>query len=48
MMTYNSLVWDNFPEIQSKVNVAKNERKKLENKTGKNVITGENFLKPKK
>ena len=28
--------------------IAKNARKELENKTGKNVITGENFLKPKK
>ena len=28
--------------------IAKNARKELESKTGKNVITGENFLKPKK
>ena len=28
--------------------IAKNARKALESKTGKNVITGENFLKPKK
>ena len=28
--------------------IAKNARKELEAKTGKNVITGENFLKPKK
>ncbi|MFN8432030.1 MAG: Bro-N domain-containing protein [Spirosomataceae bacterium] len=28
--------------------VAKNARKELEAKTGKNVVTGENFLKPKK
>jgi hypothetical protein len=28
--------------------VAKNARKELESKTGKNVITGENFLPPKK
>ena len=27
--------------------IAKNARKELESKTGKNVITGENFLKPK-
>jgi len=28
--------------------VAKNARKELESKTGKNVVTGENFLPPKK
>lgn len=28
--------------------IAKNARKALESKTGKNVVTGENFLKPKK
>ena len=28
--------------------IAKNARKELEAKTGKNVVTGENFLKPKK
>jgi hypothetical protein len=28
--------------------IAKNARKELEAQTGKNVITGENFLKPKK
>jgi DNA-damage-inducible protein D len=28
--------------------VAKNARKELESKTGKNVITGENFLPPKR
>jgi hypothetical protein len=28
--------------------VAKNARKELESKTGKNVITGENFLPPTK
>ena len=28
--------------------IAKNARQELESKTGKNVITGENFLKPKK
>lgn len=28
--------------------VAKNARKELEMKTGKNVVTGENFLPPKK
>jgi len=27
--------------------VAKNARKELESKTGKNVVTGENFLPPK-
>ncbi len=29
-------------------NIAKNARKELEDKTGKSVVTGENFLKPKK
>jgi DNA-damage-inducible protein D len=28
--------------------VAKNARKELESKTGKSVVTGENFLPPKK
>jgi len=28
--------------------IAKNARKALEDKTGKSVVTGENFLKPKK
>jgi len=28
--------------------VAKNARKELESKTGKNVLTGENFLAPSK
>jgi DNA-damage-inducible protein D len=28
--------------------IAKNARKELEAKTGKNVVTGENFLPPKK
>lgn len=28
--------------------IAKNARKELEDKTGKSVITGENFLPPKK
>ena len=29
-------------------NIAKNARQALESKTGKSVITGENFFKPKK